>query len=332
MTKHKQFTDLTVKQSQLHKVASTAQSDPSNQENDSNLLFLLKYPVPSTANSSNTATSQDNHPSDHKSNILYNFFSKFKIGSPAKMIPTKLETRKVFPSSSDQETTCVELSVLDETSNEKEKPLPDGWEVSYIDGKPYFIDHNTKSTTWNDPRLIHANNEPYWFKDCNGYVQKSIPPPRSKSTSLGKFKPETFSQTFKYSGLSSLPSTSSSPKSLQRNRRLEPLGDSASKKLPDYTVPVINISHSKFKKKPVLAPLSEKKPSDICKTTDVSVSVINVSAKRQDNNKQKEITNIYQESERLSNKQEDKVNADNWKDRMLPSVFRSDKFKFWFKK
>eukprot|EP00066_Takifugu_rubripes_P019350 XP_011608616.1 PREDICTED: E3 ubiquitin-protein ligase NEDD4 isoform X2 [Takifugu rubripes] len=32
--------------------------------------------------------------------------------------------------------------------------LPAGWEVrSAPNGRPFFIDHNTKSTTWNDPRL-----------------------------------------------------------------------------------------------------------------------------------------------------------------------------------
>ena len=36
-------------------------------------------------------------------------------------------------------------------------PLPAGWAKSYDDnGKLYFIDHNTKSTTWNDPRRGEA--------------------------------------------------------------------------------------------------------------------------------------------------------------------------------
>ena len=33
------------------------------------------------------------------------------------------------------------------------KPLPAGWEESRTnDGKPYFIDHNSKKTSWIDPR------------------------------------------------------------------------------------------------------------------------------------------------------------------------------------
>lgn len=38
-------------------------------------------------------------------------------------------------------------------SNLKECPLPEGWDVGVdYDGKPYFIDHKNKTTTWIDPR------------------------------------------------------------------------------------------------------------------------------------------------------------------------------------
>lgn len=34
-----------------------------------------------------------------------------------------------------------------------EIPLPDGWDFAQdYDGKVYFIDHNSKLTTWIDPR------------------------------------------------------------------------------------------------------------------------------------------------------------------------------------
>ena len=34
-----------------------------------------------------------------------------------------------------------------------EMPLPNGWdEDTDIDGRPFYIDHNTKQTTWVDPR------------------------------------------------------------------------------------------------------------------------------------------------------------------------------------
>ncbi|KPI98228.1 Protein WWC2 [Papilio xuthus] len=34
-----------------------------------------------------------------------------------------------------------------------EIPLPDGWDYARdFDGKLYFIDHNSRKTTWIDPR------------------------------------------------------------------------------------------------------------------------------------------------------------------------------------
>ncbi|VDK50997.1 unnamed protein product [Gongylonema pulchrum] len=34
-----------------------------------------------------------------------------------------------------------------------DEPLPEGWEMRFTEqGVPFFIDHNTKSTTYNDPR------------------------------------------------------------------------------------------------------------------------------------------------------------------------------------
>ncbi|XP_063141444.1 membrane-associated guanylate kinase, WW and PDZ domain-containing protein 2 isoform X23 [Rattus norvegicus] len=38
--------------------------------------------------------------------------------------------------------------------NEDSDPLPDNWEMAYTEkGEVYFIDHNTKTTSWLDPRL-----------------------------------------------------------------------------------------------------------------------------------------------------------------------------------
>jgi len=41
------------------------------------------------------------------------------------------------------------------------KPLPKGWEARKIlaTGKIYFVDHNTKTTTWNDPRILIRSDE-----------------------------------------------------------------------------------------------------------------------------------------------------------------------------
>ncbi|GJQ65403.1 hypothetical protein Trydic_g7513 [Trypoxylus dichotomus] len=48
-----------------------------------------------------------------------------------------------------------------------ELPLPDGWEFARdYDGKVYFIDHNSKKTTWIDPRDRYT--KPQTFADCIG--------------------------------------------------------------------------------------------------------------------------------------------------------------------
>lgn len=49
---------------------------------------------------------------------------------------------------------AVAQSVVQTGGGERE-PLPPGWEVK-IDpqtGWPFFVDHNSRTTTWNDPRL-----------------------------------------------------------------------------------------------------------------------------------------------------------------------------------
>ncbi|XP_054984141.1 E3 ubiquitin-protein ligase NEDD4 isoform X2 [Sorex araneus] len=41
-----------------------------------------------------------------------------------------------------------------QASEEEPRALPSGWEVRHAaNGRPFFIDHNTKTTTWEDPRL-----------------------------------------------------------------------------------------------------------------------------------------------------------------------------------
>ncbi|XP_066594079.1 protein kibra [Prorops nasuta] len=48
-----------------------------------------------------------------------------------------------------------------------EIPLPEGWDVAHdFDGKVYFIDHNTRKTTWIDPRDRYT--KPQTFADCIG--------------------------------------------------------------------------------------------------------------------------------------------------------------------
>lgn len=48
--------------------------------------------------------------------------------------------------------------------DENLEPLPKNWEMAYTDtGMIYFIDHNTKTTTWLDPRLCKKAKAP---EDC----------------------------------------------------------------------------------------------------------------------------------------------------------------------
>ncbi|XP_066456159.1 membrane-associated guanylate kinase, WW and PDZ domain-containing protein 3 isoform X2 [Eleutherodactylus coqui] len=51
------------------------------------------------------------------------------------------------------------------TQGENVEPLPKNWEMAYTDaGMIYFIDHNTKTTTWLDPRLCKKAKAP---EDCD---------------------------------------------------------------------------------------------------------------------------------------------------------------------
>ncbi|KAJ3115576.1 hypothetical protein HDU96_000400 [Phlyctochytrium bullatum] len=41
-------------------------------------------------------------------------------------------------------------------------PLPAGWEQRYTpEGRPYFVDHNTRTTTWLDPRRVQRNGNQF---------------------------------------------------------------------------------------------------------------------------------------------------------------------------
>ncbi|XP_058046278.1 membrane-associated guanylate kinase, WW and PDZ domain-containing protein 2 isoform X4 [Ahaetulla prasina] len=61
--------------------------------------------------------------------------------------------------------------------NDELGPLPDNWEMAYTEkGEVYFIDHNTKTTSWLDPRLAKKAKPPEECKenDLNlmGWIQR----------------------------------------------------------------------------------------------------------------------------------------------------------------
>ncbi|XP_042563412.1 membrane-associated guanylate kinase, WW and PDZ domain-containing protein 2 isoform X2 [Clupea harengus] len=52
-------------------------------------------------------------------------------------------------------------SPADSQDNDELGPLPDNWEMAYTEkGEVYFIDHNTKTTSWLDPRLAKKAKPP----------------------------------------------------------------------------------------------------------------------------------------------------------------------------
>ena len=63
-------------------------------------------------------------------------------------------------------TTSSSLALLPEGEDDPsssvgdEDPLPEGWEARRTNnGRAFYIDHNTRTTTWEDPRRL-AKNKP----------------------------------------------------------------------------------------------------------------------------------------------------------------------------
>ncbi|XP_072886655.1 membrane-associated guanylate kinase, WW and PDZ domain-containing protein 3a isoform X3 [Hemitrygon akajei] len=95
----------------------------------------------------------------------------------------------------------AEFRYLDPVAREElMEPLPSNWEMAYTDsGMIYFIDHNTKTTTWLDPRLAKKAKPP---EECNeggtdsllghgSMGTTSCPPvsrPSGHSTSVGLYE------------------------------------------------------------------------------------------------------------------------------------------------
>uniref|UniRef100_A0A3Q0S1V6 Membrane-associated guanylate kinase, WW and PDZ domain-containing protein 3 n=1 Tax=Amphilophus citrinellus TaxID=61819 RepID=A0A3Q0S1V6_AMPCI len=67
--------------------------------------------------------------------------------------------RKTVPSYN-QSAGAMDLRVWN-TQDESQEPLPKNWEMAYTEtGMVYFIDHNSKTTTWLDPRLAKKAKPP----------------------------------------------------------------------------------------------------------------------------------------------------------------------------
>ncbi|XP_053173297.1 membrane-associated guanylate kinase, WW and PDZ domain-containing protein 3a isoform X1 [Scomber japonicus] len=73
----------------------------------------------------------------------------------------KAEWRKTVPSYN-QSAGAMDLRTWNTlTPDESQEPLPKNWEMAYTEtGMVYFIDHNSKTTTWLDPRLAKKAKPP----------------------------------------------------------------------------------------------------------------------------------------------------------------------------
>ncbi|XP_053270626.1 membrane-associated guanylate kinase, WW and PDZ domain-containing protein 2a [Pleuronectes platessa] len=68
------------------------------------------------------------------------------------------------PPKDDGQSPKITLPKLEE--NDELGPLPDNWEMAYTEkGEVYFIDHNTKTTSWLDPRLAKKAKPPEECKE-----------------------------------------------------------------------------------------------------------------------------------------------------------------------
>ncbi|XP_073443158.1 membrane-associated guanylate kinase, WW and PDZ domain-containing protein 3 isoform X2 [Dendrobates tinctorius] len=84
-------------------------------------------------------------------------------GSAERERPDATDWGKTVPSYNQTNSTMDFRNYL--TQGENLEPLPKNWEMAYTDaGMIYFIDHNTKTTTWLDPRLCKKAKAP---EDCD---------------------------------------------------------------------------------------------------------------------------------------------------------------------
>jgi E3 ubiquitin-protein ligase NEDD4 len=72
---------------------------------------------------------------------------------PAAAAPV-LNTRPAVSQTSSPQELAAALAIEQQQRLQALGPLPSGWEMRMTNtGKLYFVDHNAKITTWDDPRL-----------------------------------------------------------------------------------------------------------------------------------------------------------------------------------
>ncbi|KPP78318.1 Membrane-associated guanylate kinase, WW and PDZ domain-containing protein 3-like, partial [Scleropages formosus] len=95
---------------------------------------------------------------DEERPSLLNGLSEHQDGGP--------EWRKAVPSYN-QSSSAMDFRMWSSLPrDESQEPLPPSWEMAYTEtGMVYFIDHNTKTTTWLDPRLAKKAKPPEKCED-----------------------------------------------------------------------------------------------------------------------------------------------------------------------
>ncbi|XP_053361561.1 membrane-associated guanylate kinase, WW and PDZ domain-containing protein 2 isoform X4 [Clarias gariepinus] len=83
---------------------------------------------------------------------------------PPQLCPA--ETPTLTGTDAPEEEQDAPKSPADSQNNDELGPLPDNWEMAYTEkGEVYFIDHNTKTTSWLDPRLAKKAKPPEECED-----------------------------------------------------------------------------------------------------------------------------------------------------------------------
>ncbi|KAK7834887.1 hypothetical protein U0070_022858 [Myodes glareolus] len=81
-------------------------------------------------------------------------------------IPSQPYPAPVYSQPEEQKDQADDTKSVKPEESEDLDPLPDNWEMAYTEkGEVYFIDHNTKTTSWLDPRLAKKAKPPEECKE-----------------------------------------------------------------------------------------------------------------------------------------------------------------------
>ncbi|KAI7884433.1 HECT-domain-containing protein [Lichtheimia hyalospora FSU 10163] len=170
----------------LPETAAAAASNSSNNLQDTQTQPPSATPPASTAGASASSSATANRSSQTNPNVMALQHNMTTAGSgplpPGWEMRTTPEGRPYFVDHNTRTTTWVDprrqqyISTIGPGSNLQVQvqpvsqlgPLPSGWEMRLTStGRVYFVDHNTKTTTWDDPRLPSSldQNVPQYKRD-----------------------------------------------------------------------------------------------------------------------------------------------------------------------